>query len=95
MSLFGTNKNFEARIQSDIRFMKLKVIVGLFFFSKVEFEKEENEVNYLMENELKEWCTTKGYKISIRDVYLPNYITGHSVYQLHDTRHCKIISFSK
>ena len=75
--------------------MKLKVTVVLLIFKKFEVRREEKEVNDIVERELKEWSSSKGYKIYIRKEQIPQYIRGHSVYQLHNMRHCKIISFSR
>ena len=96
MSKYENNQNYYGKnTRSSIMLIKLKVIVGLYFFKKVEIEKEENEVNGIMEKDLRQWSISKDYKFSIRQVELPHYIKGHAVYVLHDTRHCKILSFSR
>jgi len=96
MSKFDSNKHYyEKNARSSIELMKLRVTVGLYFFKKIEIEKEEKEVTNIMEKELREWSLSRGYKFSVRKVELPRYIKGHAVYMLNNTRHCKILHFSK
>ena len=96
MSNYGNNQRcYEKSTRPCIELIKLRVTVGLFFFKKIEIEKEEKEVTGFMEKELTEWCILKGYKFSVKKVELPRYIKGHAVYLLHDTRHCKKLSFSR
>ncbi len=98
MSAFGKNGCREKAIQLDIFLIKMKVTIGLFFFKKVAIEREEREnddVECCIEKELKEWCNEKGLKIFVKQVEYSRFIRAHSVYQLHYTRHCKLISFSR
>ncbi len=96
MSNYGNKKRYyEKGVRSTIELIKLRVTVGLCFFRKIEIEKEESEVTRFIEEELRQWCISKGYKFSVRKVELPRYIKGHEVYLLQDTRHCRILSFSR
>ena len=96
MSKYDNNQHYyEKDARSSIRLMKIKVTVGLCFFKKIEIEKEEREVTGIMEKELKQWSMSKGYNFSIRKVERSSYIRGHAAYLLPDTRHCKILSFSR
>lgn len=96
MSKYDNSQHYYGKdARSGIRLIKIKVTVGLCFFKKIEIEKEEREVTGIMEKELKQWSMSKGYNFSVRKVELPRYIKGHAVYLLHDTRHCKILSFSR
>ena len=96
MSIFGDKEYYnEKKIRSSIKWMKFRVTIGLYFFKKIEIEKERRENNYIMEKELEQWSSLKGIKFSIKEIELPRYIIGHEVYLSQDTRHCTIFSFSK
>ena len=95
MSEFG-RRNTGNENRFDVVVLKLKVMLGLFLFEEIEVEIDKNDFNICIEREMKNWCKSKGIKISITDVDRPMYITGrHSVYKLDTMRHCKRISFSR
>ena len=75
--------------------IKLKVVIALTFFTKVEIEIREKEYSYQMENELKNWANDNGIVFSIKDIKKPYYVTGHEVYKINENERYKVLSFSK
>ena len=94
MSKFESRKKRES-FRFDTEWIKFKVKIALFFFKKVQIEREQRDVNITMKRELKNWANANGLKICIKTVERPINIRGHSYYQINAKRHYTVISFSK
>lgn len=94
MSKFEGRKE-RASSRFDTEWIKFKVKIALFFFKKVQIEREQRDVNITMKRELKNWANDNGLKICIKTVERPINIRGHSYYQINAKRHYTVISFSK
>ena len=94
MSKFESRKKRES-LRFDTEWIKFKVKIALFFFKKVQIEKEQRDVNIAMLRRLKSWANVNGLKIHIKTIERPISIKGHAYYQMDAKRHYVIISFSK
>ena len=74
--------------------IKLRVTLILLFLQNVEIEKDTLEKNVICE--LSIWAQKNSIRFEIKEVKKPIYIKSHHlVHELNETRHCKILSFSK
>ena len=94
MSKFESREKRES-LRFDTEWIKFKVKIALFFFKKVQIEKEKRDVNITMVKELKNWAKINGLKICIKTIERPISNKGHAYYQIDAKRHYVIISFSK
>ena len=97
--LFNWTKNVQFNIDFEAFDVALHfgtfLAIALFFFKKVQIEKEKRDVNITMVKELKNWAKINGLKICIKTIERPISIKGHAYYQMDAKRHYVIISFSK
>ena len=81
--------------RTDTLSIRLKVMIALAFFNKVELEIREREFGYQMEEDLKKWAKVKKLKFSVRNIEKPYYVIGHAACKINENERYKILSFSK
>ena len=81
--------------RSEALSIRLKVMIALTFFNKVELEIREREFCYRMEKDLYNWSKAKKIKFSVSNIEKPYYIMGHEAYKINENEPYKVLSFSK